>query len=64
MATAVGDIAAGAVGEGVLVMMHLNARRSVFGPFGYLGFGSIDITGRLGGLLRGVPITIKSANFR
>ena len=64
VATAAGDIVAGSVGGVVLVMMHSNARRSVLRPFGYLGFGSIDITGGLGGLLGGVPIAIMSANFR
>ena len=48
VATAVGDIVAGAVGGVVLVMMHSNARRSVFRPFGYLGFGSTGITGGIG----------------
>ena len=43
VATAVGDIVAGAVGGVVLVMMHLKARRSVLRPFGYLGFGITDI---------------------
>ena len=64
VATAVGDIVAGAVGGVVLVMMHSNARRSVLRPFGYLGFGITDIAGGLGRLLGGVPIAILSANFR
>ena len=64
VATAVGDIVAGAVGGVVLVMMHSNARRCVLRPFGYLGFGITDIAGGLGRLLGGVPIAILSANFR
>ena len=60
---AVGDIAAGVSGGGLL-MMYLSARRSVFRPFRVLGFGFVGIRGGLGGLLGGVPIAILSANFR
>ena len=63
VATAVGDIVAGAVGGVVLVMMHSNARRSVLRPFGYLELGITDIAGGLGRLLGGVPIAILSSNF-
>ena len=64
VATAVGAIVGGAVGRGLFVMVHLSARRSVFRPSGYLGYGFTGITGGLGGLLGGDPITILSVTFR
>ena len=64
VATAVGAIVGGAAGGGLFVMVHLSARRSVFRPSGYLGYGFTGITGGLGGLLGGVPIAILSVNFR
>ena len=60
---AVGDIAAG-VSRGGLLMMYLIARRSVFRPFGSLGFGFMEIRGGMGGLLRGIPIEDPPGDFR
>ena len=60
---AVGDIAAG-VGGGGLLMMYLSARRSVFRPFRVLGFGFVGIRGGLGGLLGGDPIANPTEDFR
>ena len=61
---AVGDIAVGTVGGGGLLMVYLIARRSVFSPFGSLGFGFMEIRGGMGGLLGGVPITDPLGDFR
>ena len=61
---AVGDIAVGTVGGGGLLMVYLTARRSVFRPFGSLGFGFMEIRGGMGGLLGGVPIADPPGDFR
>ena len=61
---AVGDIAVGTVGGGGLLMVYLIARRSVFRPFGSLGFEFMEIRGGMGGLLGGVPIANPPGDFR
>ena len=61
---AVGDIAVGTVGGGGLLIIYLIARRSVFRPFGSLGFGFMEIRGGMGRLLGGFPIADQPGDFK